>query len=223
MYRPSSETSLSRQFDSEDGSSDGDITRSFGVEAGVSYELDLWGKLGHDYDAAKWETLATLEDRESTALSLIGTTATLYWQAVYYQQRLDIAQASIDYAQQTLDLVDTQYTAGSTSSLEVNEARSNLESQRAAYTEIEQNLIETKNALSILFNQPPSDIEISRRTLARRHFARHPGRTACRLAGPSPRCACRRIAPARKCRRAKFCQNQFAADHQSDRHHGIKQ
>ncbi len=160
-----SETSLSRQFDSEDGSSDGDITRSFGVEAGVSYELDLWGKLGHDYDAAKWETLATLEDRESTALSLIGTTATLYWQAVYYQQRLDIAQASIDYAQQTLDLVDTQYTAGSTSSLEVNEARSNLESQRAAYTEIEQNLIETKNALSILFNQPPSDIEISRRTL----------------------------------------------------------
>ena len=160
-----SDTSISRQFDSQDNNSNGDINRSFGLEAGISYELDLWGKLGHDYDAAKWEALATLEDRESTALSLIGTTATLYWQAVYYQQRLDIAQASIDYAQLTLDLVDVQYASGSTSSLEVNEARSNLESQRAAVTQIEQSLTETKNALSILFNQPPSDITITRTAL----------------------------------------------------------
>lgn len=160
-----SDTSISRQFDSQDNNSNGDISRSFNLEAGISYELDLWGKLGHDYDAAKWEALATLEDRESTALSLIGTTATLYWQAVYYQQRLDIAQASIDYAQLTLDLVDVQYASGSTSSLEVNEARSNLESQHAAFTEIEQSLTETKNALSILFNQPPSDITITRTAL----------------------------------------------------------
>ncbi|WP_114099935.1 efflux transporter outer membrane subunit [Thalassospira profundimaris] len=159
------DASTSRQFDSEDNRSNGDITRNYGLDAGISYELDLWGKLGHDYDAAKWEALATIEDRESTALSLIGTTATLYWQAVYYQQRLDIAQASIDYAQQTFDLVDVQYASGSTSSLEVNEARSNLESQRAAYSVIEQNLTETKNALSILFNQPPSDIQITRKTL----------------------------------------------------------
>lgn len=159
------DSSASRQLDSDDGQSTGNITRSYGLNAGISYELDLWGKLGHDYDAAKWEALATLEDRESTALSLIGTTASLYWQAVYYQQRLDIAQASIDYAQQTLDLVDVQYASGSTSSLEINEARSNLESQRAAYTVIEQNLTETKNALSILFDRPPSDIDIPRDTL----------------------------------------------------------
>ncbi|WP_197467398.1 TolC family protein, partial [Thalassospira xiamenensis] len=147
--------SVSRNLDEDNGS-----TRSFGTNAGISYELDLWGKLGHDYDAARWEALATLEDRESTALSLIGTTATLYWQAVYYQQRLDIAQASIDYAQQTLDLVDVQYASGSTSSLELFEARQNLESQLADYTQIEQSLTETKNALSILFDRPPGDIAI---------------------------------------------------------------
>ncbi len=154
------DTSVSRQLDENNGS-----TRSFGTNAGISYELDLWGKLGHDYDAARWEALATLEDRESTALSLIGTTATLYWQAVYYQQRLDIAQASIDYAQQTLDLVDVQYASGSTSSLELFEARQNLESQRADYTQIEQSLTETKNALSILFDRAPGDIAITRTTL----------------------------------------------------------
>lgn len=154
------DASVSRDLDEDNGS-----TRSFGTNAGISYELDLWGKLGHDYDAARWEALATLEDRESTALSLIGTTATLYWQAVYYQQRLDIAQASIDYAQQTLDLVDVQYASGSTSSLELFEARQNLESQLADYTQIEQSLTETKNALSILFDRAPGDIEIPRMTL----------------------------------------------------------
>lgn len=159
-FSGSADASVSRDLDEDNGS-----TRSFGTNAGISYELDLWGKLGHDYDAARWEALATLEDRESTALSLIGTTATLYWQAVYYQQRLDIAQASIDYAQQTLDLVDVQYASGSTSSLELFEARQNLESQLADYTQIEQSLTETKNALSILFDRPPGDIAIPRATL----------------------------------------------------------
>ncbi|MCK2169344.1 TolC family protein, partial [Thalassospira xiamenensis] len=44
-------------------------------------------------------------------------------------------------------------------------ARQNLESQLADYTQIEQSLTETKNALSILFDRPPGDIAIPRATL----------------------------------------------------------
>ncbi|MDP2700358.1 efflux transporter outer membrane subunit [Thalassospira sp.] len=155
-----STASLERELDGARSSS-----RNFGANATVSYELDLWGKLGHDYDAAKWEALATLEDRESTALSLTATTATLYWQIIYDRQRLDIANASIAYARQTLALVDVQYESGSSSALEVFEARQNLDSQLADYTLIEQSLRENTNALSILFDQPPQEMAVARATL----------------------------------------------------------
>ncbi|MFX5634150.1 TolC family protein, partial [Acinetobacter baumannii] len=40
----------------------------------LSYEVDLWGRLGANYDVARWEVLATEQDRAATALSLVGTT-----------------------------------------------------------------------------------------------------------------------------------------------------
>ncbi len=152
-------SSTSRNFDT------GRISRNYGTTSSVSYEVDLWGKLGSKYDAKKWQALATEKDRASTALTLTGTTANLYWQTVYDQQRLAIAQASIDYARKTLELVNVQYQSGASSSLELYESRQSLESQLANYTQIAQSLKANKNALSILFDQPPQQIDIARKTL----------------------------------------------------------
>ena len=87
------------------------ISRSNGVELTVSYEVDLWGKLSRQRDAAQWEALATVQDRESTALSLVGTTATLYWRTAFINQRIATSEESIAYARRTQDLVRAQYRA----------------------------------------------------------------------------------------------------------------
>ena len=79
------------------------ISRSNGVELTVSYEVDLWGKLSRQRDAAQWEALATGQDRESTALSLVGTTATLYWRTAFINQRISTSEESIAYARRTQD------------------------------------------------------------------------------------------------------------------------
>lgn len=121
----------------------------------LSYEADLWGKLGSQYDAKKWEALATEQDRESTALTLIGTTANLYWQTAYLNQRVALSVESIAYAEKTLALVRTQYQAGAVSSLEVLEAEQNLATQQSSHTELLQQQVETANSLALLFNGPP--------------------------------------------------------------------
>lgn len=121
----------------------------------LSYEVDLWGRLGANYDVARWEALATAQDRAATALSLVGTTANLYWTGAYLNQRLRSAEQSIAYAQKTLDLVQTQYRAGAVSSLELLTARQNLLSQQSSYTELVQQQVENDNALAILFDSPP--------------------------------------------------------------------
>ena len=121
----------------------------------LSYEVDLWGRLGSQYDAKKWEAQATLEDRESTALSLIGTTANLYWQSAYLNQRIALSAQSIAYAEKTQALVGVQYQAGAVSSLEVLEAEQNLAAQQASHTDLLRQQVETANALALLFDNPP--------------------------------------------------------------------
>lgn len=134
------------------------ITRNNTAQLTVSYELDLWGRLSRARDAAEWEAEATEQDRQSTALTLTGTTAQLYWQIGFLNQRLATSSESIAYAQRTLDMVRAQYSAGGASALEVAEAEQNLANQQAAHTDLMQQRVENLNALAILFDSPPGPI-----------------------------------------------------------------
>jgi len=135
------------------------------VTGSLSYELDLWGKLSRNLDAARWEAEATAEDRDNTALSLAGTTATLYWKALYWKQRIEMSREDIAYAQKTLDLVRVQHGSGAASSLETLEAEENLRSQEASHSDYLRQQTETNNALAILFDGPPKTIPIDRQIL----------------------------------------------------------
>ncbi|MGD9947874.1 MAG: efflux transporter outer membrane subunit [Desulfobulbus sp.] len=134
--------------------------RSFSASGVVSYDIDLWDKLGSTADAARWEAVATEQDRQSTALSLVATTASLYWQIGYLNQRLSLSQASIEYAQQTLNLVRVQKAAGAASKLEILEAEGSLANQEASHTQLVQQQVETRNALAILLGGPPRSLPI---------------------------------------------------------------
>ncbi|WP_114393248.1 efflux transporter outer membrane subunit [Oleisolibacter albus] len=137
---------------------DGRTTDSYSASASVSYEVDLWNRLGSLRDAAQWEAEATQQDRDATELTLIGTTAGLYWQLAYLNQQIASGQQSIAYARQTLDLVRTQYRTGAASALEVNEAEQSLATQLAAQSRLDQQRVETRASIALLLGgQPWSD------------------------------------------------------------------
>jgi NodT family efflux transporter outer membrane factor (OMF) lipoprotein len=125
------------------------------ASASAAYELDLWNRLGSLRDVARWEALATEQDRQSTALLLVGTTASLYWQAGFLNQRLEANAASIAYAQTTFDLVQAQYRAGAVSGLEVAQAQQTLASQQAIQPVLQQAAFETRTALALLLDGLP--------------------------------------------------------------------
>ncbi|MBW3517185.1 TolC family protein [Shewanella sp. NKUCC01_JLK] len=138
-------------------------TKSYQAKLSVSYEVDLWGKLSADIDSAEWAALASAEDRESTAQSLIVTTASLYWQIGYLNQRIAISNKSIEHSRQTLALTQRQYDSGAVTQVSVLEAKRSLVGQEASHSQLIQQLTEAKNALAILLNQVPGDtwVEIS--------------------------------------------------------------
>jgi NodT family efflux transporter outer membrane factor (OMF) lipoprotein len=130
-------------------------TRTSATALTASYEVNLWGRLSAVSDAARWEAQATEQDRKSTALSLIGTLVQLYWQSAYVSQLVTSGEASIDYSEQTLQLVEVQYRAGEVSELEVAQARQSLESQRADLAQLRLEQTQTADALALLFDVPP--------------------------------------------------------------------
>lgn len=135
----------------------GGTAKSSGISLGASYEVDLWNRLGSQRDVAQWEALATQQDREATALSLVATTAQLYWQIGYLNQRLAANLQSIAVAQKTLELVQVQYRTGAVSGLELAEAQQNLSSQQASQTTLQQQQVEAGTALGLLFDGAPID------------------------------------------------------------------
>lgn len=126
-----------------------------GLSSSLSFELDLWGKLASQRDAAHWEAKATEADCRSFALSLLGTTARLYWQGAYLNELLALAAADIDYAENTLALARARHSAGAVSALNIAQAELNLSTQQAFQTQLIQRRVEARHALAILFDQPP--------------------------------------------------------------------
>ena len=150
--------STGRQF-----SLDGDGDRSTGISLGypgLSYELDLFGKLANQTEAARWEARATEQDLQATAQSLIGTTAQLYWQLAYLNERYSVVQQNLATAQKTYDLVRVQYRAGAVSGLDLTQAEQAIQSQQATLSQIEQQRGETRTALAVLMNMPVQQLSI---------------------------------------------------------------
>ncbi|EKE70571.1 efflux transporter outer membrane subunit [Gallaecimonas xiamenensis] len=133
----------------------GDASSSYSANVSLSYELDLWGRLASVRDAAAWEAAATEYDRQAAALSLVATTAQLYWQLGYLNDAIKVAEAALANTQKTLSLVEVRLAAGAVSPLERYQARQSVASQQAALTQLRQQRFEARTALAVLFNQGP--------------------------------------------------------------------
>jgi NodT family efflux transporter outer membrane factor (OMF) lipoprotein len=129
--------------------------KTFGASIFANYTVDLWGELASDYDAARWEAQATEDDRANTALALTGTTASLYWQVGYLNQRIALSQASIDYTRRSLELAQLRHRAGAATTLDILEAERSLATQEANQAALLQQRTEARNELTIIFDQPP--------------------------------------------------------------------
>ena len=157
LFRVNSSASAGHSVDLNAGQ---DQSKGLSLNAGVSYELDLFGKLNRQTEAARWEAAASAEDLQATAQSLIATTANLYWQLGYLHQHLDTAQQSLASSEKLLELVRAQYRAGAVSGLEVVQAQQALQSQKATLSQIQQRLIETRTALAVLLHVPVQQLDL---------------------------------------------------------------
>lgn len=137
----------------------GGATTTYSASAGVSYEADLWGRLGAQRDSARWAASASAEDLASTALALTATTANLYWQLGYLNQRVALAEQGLADARRTRELVQARYRAGAVSGVDAAEADQDLAGQQVALNQLAQQRTEIRHALALLLASPGAGID----------------------------------------------------------------
>ncbi len=142
---------------------------------GVSYDVDLWGKLGSQRDSASFEAEATSEDYEAARLTVIGTTIETYFRIAHANQALQSAENSLAYVKQIQDLVRKQAAVGDVSDLELRESEQAVETQSARVAELQQARLVLRNALKVLLNGAPNPVAEPQRLPVRNIPAIEPG------------------------------------------------
>lgn len=144
--------SRSRPLDrSADWQRNGDL----GTGVAVSWEVDLWGRLRTQRDIARDAAQASAEDRQATQLVVVADATTYYWRLAYLNQSIAAGVQDLVQAERTLELVQARFDAGAAAGLEVRQARQSLQARRASQSALEQQRVETRNALTVLLDGTP--------------------------------------------------------------------
>ena len=135
------------------------VTEDFyDVNLGVSWEIDLFGRIRRLNEAARADVLATEEARRGVLLSLVSEVATSYFQLRELDLELEIARRSTSSFQETYDLFNRRLEAGAASGLETASAGATLASTAAAIPDLERRIVAEENRLSFLLGRNPGPI-----------------------------------------------------------------
>jgi len=134
-----------------------DTSYSLGLDA--SWEVDLFGKIRSNIEAASAELGATQENYNSVQAALASEIAIAYTSLRSTEARLQIVRNSIESRKSTYDLADFRRQAGLADDLESNQALTSLEQARASIPSLEQTASQTRNLLAVLAGRPPGSLD----------------------------------------------------------------
>ena len=140
------------------GGSIGGTQFSSSASASLSWEIDLFGGLAKQREAARASLDATIEQANGARLSLIGEIARNYLQARGYQDRLQIARSTLDGQNRTLTVTRQKNEAGLTSNLDLAQLQGDVSTTAASIPTLEIALAETIHRLGVLIGQEPKSL-----------------------------------------------------------------
>jgi len=145
------------------GQTRGVSARETDYSAGLaaSYELDFWGKNRDLANAAEAARAASAADRQTVALTVTGSVANSYFQLLALRERIAVAQANLASSQSILNVVQRRVTAGYSAAADLLQERANMAAQQATLPALQQQELETRDALAILLGRPPEEFAVT--------------------------------------------------------------
>lgn len=124
----------------------------------ASYDLDLWGRIRSESDAAIANLFAQVEARRTVVLNLVAAVASAYIQLKQFDMQLQISRQTYQSRKEAFRLATLRFLGGLTSELEAKQSEADMETAAAQVIQFELAVAQQENLLSVLIGHPPQSI-----------------------------------------------------------------
>ena len=129
-----------------------------GFTLSAAWNLDFWGLFRRQTEAARAQLLATEWGRRMTISTLVENVATAYLQLRTLDSELEITKRTLEARKQSLQLTETLEQGGSGTLADVRQAEQLLYTAAAAIPDLERQIEQEENSISILLGRNPGPI-----------------------------------------------------------------
>lgn len=126
--------------------------------AAASWHLDFWGRYRRATEAQRATLLAYEWAQKEVIATLVASVATDYFRLRELDLELDISKRTLASRQDSLQLTQTKEQHGLATMLDVREAEELVYSAQTTITDLERQITQEENNLSILLGSNPGDI-----------------------------------------------------------------
>jgi len=125
----------------------------------ASWEIDLWGRIRRETEAARANLLASEEARHGVTLTLISSVIIGYVTLLDLDEQLRVSEDTVAGRAKSVDVFEKRLAAGWISEFEMAQVRGEYEAAVASLPPIRQAIVVQENALSVLAGRSPGTID----------------------------------------------------------------
>ncbi len=134
------------------------VFNEFQAPLSAAWEIDFFGKVRRQTESARASLLATEEGRRATILSLVASVASSYINLRDLDQQLSIAKATTESRAGSVKVFQARFAGGDVSQMELAQSESEYEASLATIPQIETQIAQQEDALSVLLGRNPGPI-----------------------------------------------------------------
>jgi NodT family efflux transporter outer membrane factor (OMF) lipoprotein len=139
---------------------DGITYNDFALPFDVSYEADVWGQVRKNVESYREQAQASAADLATVNLSMHADLATYYFLARSLDAEEQLLTSTVAQYEQALELVQSQFSGGIASDLEVEQASTQLETTRAEAIDVGIARAQYEHAVAVLIGKPPAEFSL---------------------------------------------------------------
>lgn len=131
------------------------------IPIGLSYEIDVWGRVRKTVESQRGQTQASAADLATVNLSLHAQLALFYFQAGSLDAQEQLLNSTVAQYEQAFELTNNRFKGGIASEVEVQQASTQLETTRAQAIDVGVLRAQYEHAIATLMGKPASSFRLS--------------------------------------------------------------
>jgi NodT family efflux transporter outer membrane factor (OMF) lipoprotein len=129
------------------------------VNAQLSWEADIWGKIRSQKRATQARFLQTVAAHKAVKTQLISNIASNYYQLLSLDEQLNVTRETVETRQNAIETIKALKTAGITNGAGVKQTEAQLYTAKGILIDLKKQKRLRENTLAILLGDEPHDIK----------------------------------------------------------------